>query len=82
MKQFDIALNKEGKYFNYLCNTFQGISIEKKEMGIFDGPDIRQLVKICISFNQWTMLNQELEHLSNKWLKISLEIEKQTTSDS
>ena len=52
MKQFDIALNKEGKYFNYLCNTFQGISIEKKEMGIFDGPDIRQLVKICISFNQ------------------------------
>ena len=30
MKQFVEALDKEGKCFEYLCNTFPGISIDKK----------------------------------------------------
>ena len=32
MKQFVKALNKEGKCFEYLCNTFPGISIDKKKI--------------------------------------------------
>ena len=34
MEQFVKALNKEGKCFEYLCNTFPGISIEKKKIGV------------------------------------------------
>ena len=30
MKLFVKALNKEGKYFEYLSNTFTGITLEKK----------------------------------------------------
>ena len=36
---------KESRWFEYFCNIFPGISIEKKKMGIFDGPDIIKLVK-------------------------------------
>ena len=43
MKQFIIALDKEGKRFEYLYNTFPSISI--KNMRICDGIDIRKLVK-------------------------------------
>ena len=45
MKQFVKAFDKEGKCFEYLSNTFPGISIEKKKMEVFDGPDIKKLVK-------------------------------------
>ena len=44
MKHFMEALDKEDKCFEYLCNTFPGISIEKEKTGIFSGPEIRKLV--------------------------------------
>ena len=37
MKQFVKVLKKEGKFFEYLCNTFSGIRIEKQKMGFLDG---------------------------------------------
>ncbi|GFV51081.1 uncharacterized protein TNCV_4743581 [Trichonephila clavipes] len=45
MKQFVKALDKSGEYFNFLSRKFPGLSIEKLKAGIFDGPQIRQLVK-------------------------------------
>ena len=44
MKQFVRALNKEGACFGYISNKFPGLSIEKLKSGIFDGPQIRQLI--------------------------------------
>ena len=38
MKQFVKVLKKEGKFFEWLCNTFSGISIEKQKKGVSDGP--------------------------------------------
>ena len=43
--QFTKALNKEGSCFHYLCNVFPSLSTEKVKAGIFDGPQIRQLIK-------------------------------------
>ncbi len=45
MKQFVKALNKEGNCFQYICSAFPGLSYEKVKAGVFDGPQIRQLVK-------------------------------------
>ena len=45
MKQFVKALNKEGNCFEYICRTFPGLSNEKLKAGIFDGPQIRKLLK-------------------------------------
>lgn len=45
MKQFTRALDKDGRCFNYLCRAFPGVTIEKLKAGIFDGPQIRQLIK-------------------------------------
>lgn len=45
MKQFTRALDKDGKCFNYLCKAFPRLTIEKLKAGIFDGPQIRQLMK-------------------------------------
>ncbi|GFV39218.1 uncharacterized protein TNCV_2089581 [Trichonephila clavipes] len=45
MKQFVKALDKSGECFNFLPRKFPGLSIEKSKVGIFDGPQIRQLVK-------------------------------------
>ncbi|KAI6653887.1 hypothetical protein LOD99_3063 [Oopsacas minuta] len=45
MKQFIKALNKDGTCFNYLCSVYRGLSIEKLKAGIFDGPQIRKLIK-------------------------------------
>ena len=45
MKQFVKALNKEGTCFQYICKTFPGLTIEKLKAGVFDGPDIRKLIK-------------------------------------
>ena len=38
-KQFVKVLKKEGKCFEWLCNTFSGISIEKQKKGVLDGPE-------------------------------------------
>ncbi|GFS93017.1 uncharacterized protein TNCV_532261 [Trichonephila clavipes] len=45
MKQFVKALDTSGKCFNFLSRKFPGLSIEKLKAGIFDGPQIMQLVK-------------------------------------
>ncbi|GFS68730.1 uncharacterized protein TNCV_1959331 [Trichonephila clavipes] len=45
MKQFVKALDKSGECFNFLSRKFPGLSIEKLKASIFDGPQIRQLVK-------------------------------------
>ncbi|GFV66046.1 uncharacterized protein TNCV_1440531 [Trichonephila clavipes] len=45
VKKFVKALDKSGECFNFLSRKFPGLSIEKLKSGIFDGPQIRQLVK-------------------------------------
>ena len=45
MKQFVKALNKDGDCFKYICRQFPGLSIEKTKGGIFDGPQIRTLMR-------------------------------------
>jgi len=45
MKQFVKALDHSGNCFAYICSTFPGLSYEKKKAGIFDGPQIRTLLK-------------------------------------
>ena len=45
MKQFVKSLDKSGKCFDYICSACPGLSYEKKKAGIFDGPQIRKLLK-------------------------------------
>lgn len=45
MKNFTKALNKEGQGFAFLKQKFSRISIAKLQAGIFDGPQIRELIK-------------------------------------
>ena len=45
MKQFTKALDKDGDCFTYLCQDFPGLTMEKVKAGIFDGPQIRQLIR-------------------------------------
>lgn len=45
IKQFVKALDKEGDCFKYICRKFPKLSMEKLKGGIFDGPQIRQLIK-------------------------------------
>ena len=45
MKQFGKALDKEGECFKYLCTKFLRLTYKKIKAGIFDGPQIRLLVK-------------------------------------
>ena len=39
------ALDKDGDYFTYLCQDFPGLTMEKLKAGIFNGPQIRQLIR-------------------------------------
>ena len=45
MKQFVKPLNKDADCFNYIAKTFPGLSMEKLNAGIFDGPQIRKLIQ-------------------------------------
>ena len=45
MKQLVKALNKEGDCFLYICKSFPGFCDEKLKAGVFDGPQIRKLIK-------------------------------------
>ena len=45
MKQFIKALDRDGNCFHYICATIPRVSDEKKKAGIFDGPQIRTLLK-------------------------------------
>ena len=44
MKQCVKALNKDCACLKYLCDFFPGLSTEKLKAGIFNGPQIRQLI--------------------------------------
>ena len=44
-KLFTKALDKDGGCFTYLCHAFSGLTIEKLKVGIFDGPQIRELIR-------------------------------------
>lgn len=59
MKQFVKALDKEGGCFEYICSSFPGLSDEKKKAGVFDGPQIRKLIKDEHFSN--SMTNEEKE---------------------
>ena len=45
MKQFVEALHLDGECFHHLLHTFPGLSYEKIKAGVFDGPQIRTLVR-------------------------------------
>lgn len=45
MKQYVKALERESECFNYLRTTFPAVSEDKLKAGIFDGPQIRKLLK-------------------------------------
>ena len=45
MKQFVKALPTDGDCFKYIFLQFPGLSIEEIKAGVFDGPQIRQLIK-------------------------------------
>ena len=45
MKNFVKALDREGRGFAFLLQKFQQKSMEKIKAGIFDGPQIRELIK-------------------------------------
>lgn len=45
IKQFTKALDKDGDCFTYLCQAFPGLTMEKLKAGIFDGSQIRQLIR-------------------------------------
>ena len=45
MKQFVKALDRDGDCFNYIAKTFPGLSMEKLKAGIFDGPQILELMQ-------------------------------------
>ena len=45
MKQFVKALHLDGECFQHILCTFPGLSCEKIKAGVFDGPQIRALVR-------------------------------------
>ena len=45
IKQFAKALDKDGDCFTYLCLAFPGLTMDKLKSGIFDCPQIRQLIR-------------------------------------
>ena len=45
IKQFVKALPHEGECFKYICRVFPQLTTEKLKAGIFDGPQVRQLLK-------------------------------------
>ena len=45
MKQFVKVLHLDGECFQYILRTFPGLSYEKIKAGVFNGPQIRTLVR-------------------------------------
>ena len=56
MIQFVKALDHDGECFRYICSTFPGLSDEKKKAGIFDGPQIRTLLRDAAFATTMTVL--------------------------
>lgn len=44
MKQFVKALDRNGSCFVFIANKMPHLSMEKIKAGIFDGPQIRQVI--------------------------------------
>ena len=84
MKQLAKVFDKKGKCFEYQCNTFPGISIEKNKIGIFDCSDIRKLAKDPhfnesvndVASRAWTFSKSVIQNL------LYFRTEKQATLDS
>ena len=45
MKQFVKAIDRSGDCFGYICSIFPGLTYEKKKARIFDGTQIRTLIR-------------------------------------
>ena len=45
MKQYVKALDRNGECFQYILSKFLSVSYEKIKAGVFDGPQIRTLMK-------------------------------------
>ena len=45
IKQFVKALDKDGNCYKYICETFPRQGCEKLKEGVFDGPQIRRILK-------------------------------------
>ena len=60
IKQFVKALDKNGAGFKYICNTFPELTSEKLKAGIFDGPQIRKLIKKTTTFLTTMTINEAL----------------------
>ena len=45
MIQFVKVIDKLERGFDYICFEFSGLSIKKKASGVFDGPQIKQLLR-------------------------------------
>lgn len=84
MKQLAQVFDKKDKCFEYQCNTFPGISIEKNKIGIFDCSDIRKLAKDPhfiesvndVASRAWTFSKSVIQNL------LYFRTEKQATWDS
>jgi hypothetical protein len=70
MKQFVKSLNKDGLCFDFIACKFPGLSMEKLKAGIFDGPQIRQLIHDStfldsmneMEFNAWSAFTQVVKN--------------------
>ena len=69
MKQFVKALNRESDCFIYLCDTFPALGTKKLRAGIFDGPQIRRLMKDSTFVSTMTALEKDA------WLSFSAVLE-------
>ena len=59
IKQFTKALDKDGDCFTYFYQAFPWLTMEKLKAGIFDGPQIRLLIRDLVFEN--SMYEVELE---------------------
>ena len=75
IKQFVKVFDKEDQCFLYICQVLPGLSIKKLKAAVFDGPDIRKLMKdknftshmTTLERNTW---NSFVDIVANKSIKI------------
>ena len=59
MKHFVKALDTDGYCFKYLCESFPALSYEKIKAGVFDCPQIRQLMKDNAFLNSMNIIERQ-----------------------
>lgn len=59
-KQFPKDLDRDGGFFSYLCQAFPGLTIGKLKASIFDGPQIRKLIRDPQFKNSMTKVELEV----------------------